>query len=1716
MKKVLLTIGLFSIVFLQVVHAQVNAYAFSSTSGTYTAITGGTVLLDGTASMDDWTSTAITIPSFTFNSVAYTTAYVTTNGLLTLGGTAPSNSTYTGLSSTAGSGISICPFSADLDKVNSDATSEMRWETVGNEIVFQWKQMKRYGATENFDFQIRLNTVTKVVSFVYQLNSGPGSATNRQPQVGIRTSATDYNNRLVASGTEDWATSLSGTSNTNACRFTSATPQKNFTSGLTYTWTPTTCFPPTSILVSNITATSANISWTAPTSGTPNSYEWKVVLSGAGSGGAAVSNGSVTHPTVSANASGLTSATAYDLYVRTYCGGSDYSNWVGPNAFTTLCLPTSVPYFEGFENITANNQLPACMSATSLGTKNLTYISSGTYNRIPKTGAKFASFQYAPADNWFFFAPVQLTAGVSYDAGVWYITDGATGFTALNLAYGNAQSSSAMTQIATVTNPANTAYQQLAGSFTPTASGVYYLGVQASGTSTNPWYLTIDDISLIQTPSCPAVNTLSASNITASTAILNWNESGTATTWNVQWGQTGFTLGSGTIIPAAAKPYPLSGLSPGTSYSFYVQSDCGSGLLSTWTGPFSFITSPSCPGVNTLSANTSATSAILNWNELGTATTWNVQWGQTGFTLGSGTIVPTTIKPYTLSPLTPNTSYSFYVQSNCGGVDTSAWTGPFTFTTPCLPSNVPYFESFENITANNQLPACMSATSLGTKNLTYISSGTYNRIPKTGAKFASFQYAPADNWFFFAPVQLTAGVSYDAGVWYITDGATGFTALNLAYGNAQNGTAMTQIGTVANPTNTTYQQLLATFTPTTTGVYYLGIQANGTSYNPWYLTIDDISLKLTPTCPGVTTASFTASNPTVNSIDLTWTEPGTATHWQIEYGTTGYTQGQGSHVIVSANPSTLSGLTPATSYQAYIRSICSPGDTSSWKGPIAFTTACLTVSTPFTEGFESPTAPPVCWTMWYANATPVAGNLMKHSTDEAYSGNQSFRFSSYSLGSPYEQFLETPLLNYTSNMELTFWYRSSSPYGTEVFAVGTSVDGTNWTWGANDSDATSTEWKQYILEIPSATKYVAIQYKSDYQYYLYIDDFSIHAIPTCPGVTAASFHASNPTLNSVDLTWTEPGTANKWQIEYGLNGFTQGTGSYAIVSAFPPYTLTGLQASKTYQAYIRSICSPGDTSTWKGPITFSTSCGVFSIPFTEDFTGTTVGNIPNCWSRNLSNWGVNNSNNAGGNAPEMRLNWSPGVTDTVVLITPLINATNASSLYLRFRHSVDYYSSLSNPYTLGVAVSEDGGFTWDSLWAVIPTASVTEQFININLSAYIGQSILVAWTFAGNTYDINYWYIDNVLIDEIPPCVVPSSLNAVNILPTSADLTWLSGGEAQWKIEWDTTNFVQGNGKIVVTSDNPFTLNGLTPETTYDFYVKAYCAFDSTNWSSVFTFTTLPTCPAPNNLSVSNKTMVSADLSWVPVLNDTLWQIEWDTAGFTQGNGNLVVTTNNPYTLNGLTIFTNYEFYVRALCDITLGDTSYWSGPYAFTTLDSCYKPKNLSVGSWGSDFADLTWTPGGSEAGWEIEWDTTNFIQGNGNYVLTLNDPYTLSGLNPNTQYDFYVRAICDSAYTSVWVGPQTFTTLIVGVNKVQDLSAVNIYPNPSNGVFNILMLGTSDVLTLTVANIQGQIVYKEQLSGIKYGTVSVLNLSSLAKGIYHITLNDSKTIINRKLIIN
>src|SRR5690606_5387141 len=125
---------------------------------------------------------------------------------------------------------------------------------------------------------------------------------------------------------------------------------------------------------------------------------------------------------------------------------------------------------------------------------------------------------------------------------------------------------------------------------------------------------------------------------------------------------------------------------------------------------FSFIegTPPACPAPAGLSAtNLTYSSADLGWISDGEQ--FDIKWGTPGFDVETeGNLEEDFENGGTLSGLDANTTYQFYVRQICGAEE-SAWAGPVSFTTSCIPFGVPYFEGFENgYTNNSSVGGCLS------------------------------------------------------------------------------------------------------------------------------------------------------------------------------------------------------------------------------------------------------------------------------------------------------------------------------------------------------------------------------------------------------------------------------------------------------------------------------------------------------------------------------------------------------------------------------------------------------------------------------------------------------------------------------------------------------------------------------------------------------------------------------------------------------------------------------------------------------------------------------------------------------------------------------------------------------------------------------------------------------------------------------------------------
>jgi hypothetical protein len=119
----------------------------------------------------------------------------------------------------------------------------------------------------------------------------------------------------------------------------------------------------------------------------------------------------------------------------------------------------------------------------------------------------------------------------------------------------------------------------------------------------------------------------------------------------------------------------------------------------------------------------------------------------------------------------------------------------------------------------------------------------------------------------------------------------------------------------------------------------------------WCLTSPTITSALPPSC--FAPSDLTATNATATAADLSWTENGSATAWDIEI-VPAATAATGTPTATAvSNPYTATGLSASTEYDYYVRADCATDGTSNWAGPFTFATACGIINTAYTNEFTT-------------------------------------------------------------------------------------------------------------------------------------------------------------------------------------------------------------------------------------------------------------------------------------------------------------------------------------------------------------------------------------------------------------------------------------------------------------------------------------------------------------------------------------------------------------------------------------------------------------------------------------------------------------------------------------------------------------------------------------------------------------------------------------------
>jgi endonuclease/exonuclease/phosphatase family metal-dependent hydrolase len=521
---------------------------------------------------------------------------------------------------------------------------------------------------------------------------------------------------------------------------------------------------------------------------------------------------------------------------------------------------------------------------------------------------------------------------------------------------------------------------------------------------------------------------------------------------------------------------------------------------------------------------------------------------------------------------------------------------------------------------------------------------------------------------------------------------------------------------------------------------------------------------------------------------------------------------------------------------------------------------------------------------------------------------------------------------------------------------------------------------------------------------------------------------------------------------------------------------------------------------------------IYELPWIEDFGSLTGGGIPLGWTRSTINWGAFNSDNAGGDAPEMVFWWQPESSGQFYLTSPQIITTGLDSLVLAFKYRVNNFGPPGN-YTLKViAIANETEYLINQ-W-VNPDDIPANEFIAIIDSQNHGlgnDNFHLAWVFDGITDNITQWDIDDIMLMEIGDSPVPE------VTPASYDFGQQSIDSASEPVEFTIRNI--GGGTLSISADD-ITITG----TDADAFILGNLdtpvdlgPFEST--TIMVTFAPVTTGEKSAVLGVLNIDVPLSGIGTEPT--DYFIYSDFSIPGFTNVEGFREI----PGWAQGITatdITGEGEFgNVVLKLDYNLGivddQTAYWM--WAFPSADiSGYSQIVLFVkadepvsdvkvqifdtdGIQGNDGASYTYID------IENEWHSI---------IIPVSDFITMDWAdNPPDMSKIqridllFEEGVTQPQQTTVYVDLVGFSQDDVFVPEVNSPVTLNIYPNPASNFVNIQAETGAEI---TIMDISGRIILKTTAGS----EIHLLDVSDFNKGIYLIQVQNQYGRMIKKLLIN
>ena len=743
------------------------------------------------------------------------------------------------------------------------------------------------------------------------------------------------------------------------------------------------CPKPTGLTALNITNNSADLGWTA--GGSESTWEYVIGVSPV-----APPTGSGTATNLNpVNVGGLLANTTYQYYVRAICGDPNGNSvWNGPFSFKTLCDPIGTfPWSENFDAMVTigNNIVPDCWLVTS---GSGTPWSSGNAASIsyndPCSAPNYVYVYYSPsATDKFLITPgFSLSAGTVYGFSFDWVGDNYAGWTATAMV-NTTQSGTGATALGdpflAAGTTAPTTCTNVMKTFSPTTSGTYYFMVKVNNTGV-PWDLGFDNFGLAIIPTGTLQGTvtdcfngypLKNAPVTAGAYSTTTDNGGVyqfsalpVGTYTVDFSQTGYITkhDAGVSITEGAVTIKDECL----NYNLAAPS----GLVATVTYPNVHLTwlAPNSTPDQWIKWENTTSGGGVGWgsgscNAVG-ASRWSVAdiAPYSGMYLKKIRFVPYTGGSYA------TTGYSFTLKVYKGASSASLSEvysqavptitfnvyNDVTLTTPVqIDGSQEFWFGFEAIAAQGYPFGIDAGPGIAGKGDMILSGGAWYSMVTDWALNYNFMIqgyvsGTSSKSPMLLPMteQKTADIMLPASLPTPGNSTVKPTAALLDHPlhlETIEMNANSDLGDNIPPLGETGYNVYRNLTQLSNNqpdLFYddLGLSPGSYTYDVTAVYPQGESPKISVTvqiysCYWPTDVVVPNATLTTTSAVASWT-PSTispVTHWVVEYGPTGFAHGTGTVADVLTTPSyTMTPLLPGTVYDVYVRTVCTPGDSSLW------------------------------------------------------------------------------------------------------------------------------------------------------------------------------------------------------------------------------------------------------------------------------------------------------------------------------------------------------------------------------------------------------------------------------------------------------------------------------------------------------------------------------------------------------------------------------------------------------------------------------------------------------------------------------------------------------------------------------------------------------------------------------------------------------------------